>query len=353
MRKKLAFLFALFFAVQFTSAQNHIMYVLGNDGCLSIYTTSKVFFDDSICTVNFTHGDMTARSKDSYSSSFTMNWKSEEAVALGTTPERGVCYSSTRSVPTVEDSCQALGPGFSGCSFTLSSLSAGTTYYYCAYAKLGDAVYYSEVAQFRTLSAESGDQTVSGHKFIDLGLPSGKLWAETNIGAETATDYGNYYAWGETATKTNYSFTGDYYKYGTLSNVTKYNTSDKKTELENADDAAYKNWGSYCTMPTEEDFNELLNNCDWTWGSRENASGTTVYGYTVTSKQYGNSIFLPAAGYYNSTTLNKAGETSYYWSKKLGSDVRTARRISLTQSAYNMGYSFRSYGCPVRAVKNP
>ena len=149
---------------------------------------------------------------------------------------------------------------------------------------------------------------INGHNFIDLGLPSGLLWAETNIGAETAADDGNYYAWGETTTKSSYSW--DTYKYGTSTdNITKYNSTDGKTFLEIADDAACVNWGNSCHMPTKADFEELLNsdNCTWTWTSMKNSSGSSVNGCKVTSKKNGNYIFLPASGFRYETKLSSHG----------------------------------------------
>ena len=132
--------------------------------------------------------------------------------------------------------------------------------------------------------------------FLDLGLPSGLLWAETNIGAATAADNGNYYAWGETTTKDTYNESNYKYYDKSSGSYTKYTSSDGKTVLENSDDAAYVNWGSPCRMPTKTECQELRNtaNCTWTWTSKITSSNETVGGYEVTSKKNGNSIFFPA-----------------------------------------------------------
>ena len=117
----------------------------------------------------------------------------------------------------------------------------------------------------------------------------------SQVGAATAADYGDYYAWGETATKTDYSWST--YKYGTsYGNMTKYNDTDGKTVLDKEDDAAYVNWGSSCRMPTNDEFTELRNssNCTWTWTKQTTSSGSSIYGYKVTCVKNGNSIFLPA-----------------------------------------------------------
>ena len=200
-----------------------------------------------------------------------------------------------------------------------------------------------------------GIYIINEHKFVDLGLPSGLLWAETNIGAETAADHGNYYAWGETTTKSDYDW--DTYKYGTSEfDITKYNKTDSMTVLENADDAACVNWGSYCRMPTYTEFRELLNsdNCTWTWTSMKNSSSSSINGYKVTSKKNGNSIFLPASGYRRGDDLGYHGSCGYYWSSTLyASDVYYAYGLcSFSSSRYTDLYD-RYYGRAVRPVAAP
>ena len=133
----------------------------------------------------------------------------------------------------------------------------------------------------------SGIEIINDHKFIDLELPSGLLWAETNIGAKTAADDGDYFAWGDPVAISNYTSYWGNYKHGTsYSNLTKYNSSDNKTVLEPEDDAAYVNWGSDCRMPTKTEFEELINseNCTWTLTSKTNSDNTSISGYEVTSQ---------------------------------------------------------------------
>ena len=198
---------------------------------------------------------------------------------------------------------------------------------------------------------------INGHKFVDLGLPSGVLWAETNIGAETAADDGNYYAWGEATTKSSYSWST--YKYGTSeSDITKYNSTDGKTFLEIADDAACVNWGNSCRMPTQEDFSELTNsnNCTWTWTSMENSSGSSVNGYKVTSKKNGNSIFLPASGCrYKDNNPTNYGSRGYYWSSTLHTSyVYYAYYLYFGRGyRYTDNYGSRCEGVTVRPVVEP
>ena len=103
----------------------------------------------------------------------------------------------------------------------------------------------------------AGD-TAETHEWVDLGLPSGTLWATCNVGANSPEEYGDYFAWGETTTKSSYSWSTYKYCKGSSSTMTKYCTSsyygtvDNKTELEPSDDAATANWGSEWQMPSLE-----------------------------------------------------------------------------------------------------
>ncbi len=196
----------------------------------------------------------------------------------------------------------------------------------------------------------SCDYVVNGHKFIDLCLPSGTLWAETNVGATNAADYGNYYAWGETETKSNYHNSYNNYKYyDTENNVfTKYPNSDDV--LESEDDAAYMNWGSFCKTPTYGNFGELGSNCTWEWTTQPNSSNQDTYGCLFTSKKNGKTVFFPAAGYKDCTSTHWTGGGGCYWSTLYSQDKRSYRfllqnnEVSITDSDY------RYRGLPIRPV---
>ncbi len=201
------------------------------------------------------------------------------------------------------------------------------------------------------------------HKYVDLKLPSGTLWATTNIGATSPADYGNYYAWGETRTKTNYDWNTYKWCNGSWYTITKYCTSsswggivDNKSVLEAADDAATANWGSDWRLPTAEELQELNNTdyCIWTWRTRTNSKGEAINGYEVTSKSNGNFIFLPAGGSYSSTSHNDVGTWGRYWSSSLYSATPYAHSLyfysggheSISSSSNN-----REKGLPVRPVR--
>ncbi len=197
-------------------------------------------------------------------------------------------------------------------------------------------------------SSYSCDYVVNGHKFIDLCLPSGTLWAETNVGANTATEDGNYYAWGEVETKSTYSW--DNYKYGTENNITKYYSKDGKTVLDKEDDAAYMNWGSFCRMPTNDEFDELCNSayCEWVWTEK---NGSEVGFYTVKSKKNGKSIILPVSGLVSDTSCDH-GNYGFYWSSTLNpSDYVSCAYCLDSQGTDNScSYIYRYIGCSVRPV---
>ena len=198
-------------------------------------------------------------------------------------------------------------------------------------------------------------EEIDGHYYVDLGLPSGLLWATMNVGASSPEDYGDYFAWGETTTKGYYDWST--YKWGSSSSLTKYNTKsrygtvDNKTVLELSDDAASVNWGGSWRMPTKDEWTELKNsdNCTWTWTTQGGHNG-----YKVTSKSNGNSIFLPAAGCRDSK-LSYAGDYGYYWSSSLYAGLPYRAwgvnfRSGLADDWYD---GDRYYGVSVRPVCRP
>ena len=156
------------------------------------------------------------------------------------------------------------------------------------------------------------NNVINGHEYVDLGLSV--KWAACNVGASKPEEYGNYYAWGETSTKEDYSWSTYKWCNGSYDKITKYcsNSSygrvDNKKKLELSDDVARKQWGSTWRLPTKAEFDELLSNCTWTWTTQNG-----IKGCKVTSKKNGNSIFLPAAGERGSMH-GYQGTYGYYWS---------------------------------------
>jgi hypothetical protein len=189
---------------------------------------------------------------------------------------------------------------------------------------------------------------LNDHEYVDLGLSV--KWATCNVGADSPEDYGDYFAWGETSPKSTYNWST--YKWGDYENFTKYNTKsgfgtvDNKNQLDLSDDAARANWGGSWRMPTHDEFMELIEKCSWTWTIQNG-----VKGYKVTSKTNDNSIFLPAAGYRYSSSLNDAGSFGYYWSSSLGTDDPNGAGYVGFYSSYVGWYNnVRYYGQSVRPV---
>ena len=204
-----------------------------------------------------------------------------------------------------------------------------------------------------------GDEPLVHHGIVDLGLPSGTLWATCNIGANAPEEYGDYFAWGETegyfSGKTHFEW--DTYKWcqGSYNALTKYctdsryGTVDNKKELDLEDDAAYVNWGPGWRMPSSSQFEELINS-NYTTTTWTTLNG--VYGRMITSKRNGNSIFLPAPGGRHEDSLINAGSDGSYWSRTLGMSY-SSDASGLFFNPYNIivGGDSRCFGRSVRPVR--
>ncbi|MDY6035854.1 MAG: hypothetical protein SPI67_00035 [Paludibacteraceae bacterium] len=189
----------------------------------------------------------------------------------------------------------------------------------------------------------------NGHEYVDLGLSV--KWATCNIGSTTPEGYGNYYAWGETKPQSTYNWSTYKWCNGSSSTFTKYNTSssfgtvDNKTVLDLADDAARANWGGSWRMPTDAEWQELRDNCTWTWKTLNGINGFEVKGPN------GNSIFLPAAGYRGNDDLYSAGDFGHYWSSSLYAvNPSGAWDVNFFSDNVSGGYGSRYCGLSVRAV---
>ena len=191
---------------------------------------------------------------------------------------------------------------------------------------------------------------VEEHEWVDLGLPSGTLWATCNIGASAPEQYGDYFAWGETEPKDYYYW--ETYKWceGSENTLTKYctdseyGTVDGKTVLDPQDDAAFVNWGPSWRMPTLEQQLELLEKCTWQWTTRDDVNGLLVTGPN------GNSIFLPAAGEGFLHVHADVGRWGEYWSRE---GTTLADGICFDSEGIYMFSGVRVFGRSVRAVYTP
>ena len=192
---------------------------------------------------------------------------------------------------------------------------------------------------------------------VDLGMVvDGKkiLWASYNLGATKEYEYGDYYAWGETETKSVYSWSTYKWCNGSYFSLTKYNktgsfgTLDYKTVLEIKDDAAHVEIGGNWRMPTIEEWTWLKNNCNWEWTADYNGSG--VAGMIVTATN-SNSIFLPASGFRQSSYFLESGSKGIYWSSSLGGESSgNALTIGFSSEFLNESISGRDQGNSIRPV---
>ena len=195
----------------------------------------------------------------------------------------------------------------------------------------------------------------SEEDYVDLGLPSGTLWATRNVGAENPEEYGSYLAWGELEAKSTYDWSTYKYCEGSYKTLTKYNTNysygtvDNKTELDVSDDATYMNWGPYWRMPSNDQMAELVNSeyTTTTWTTQNGVKGSLI-----TSKSNGKSIFLPAAGYNSYTNPTFAGISGFYWSRTLDTvETYCAKCLVFNAAGMSVESYNREYGLPVRLVR--
>lgn len=218
-------------------------------------------------------------------------------------------------------------------------------------------VSYDETKKILTATLSNPTPDTNGREYVDLGLPSGTLWATMNVGADNPEDYGDYFAWGETTgyssdTSDGYVFDWTSYKWcnGSRTSITKYctdssyGTVDNKTELDLEDDAANVLWGGDWRIPSNAQIEEL---CNIAYTTTTSTTTNGVSGVLITSKSNGKSIFLPSAGFrYNGLMSN--GSFGFYTTRSLYSESDKTYVINTF-----MGYAFpsndlRSLGFSVR-----
>ena len=186
-------------------------------------------------------------------------------------------------------------------------------------------------------------------EYVDMGLSV--RWGTCNVGATTPEGYGYYFAWGEVETK-DYYYLNNYRWAASVSGmILKYCTNsflgnvDNKTQLEPEDDAARVICEDRWRIPTEYEFNELINNCSITW-----TSSNGVYGLEFVSNKNGNSIFIPAAGYYYDVEKD-VDYFGYYWTSSLDlNDSTRAKQFAFNEDGHKISSSTRYFGQPIRPV---
>lgn len=338
--KKIFTLITVFLCFHFSVVQAQYNIYVWKGGDLSVMNASQV---DSL---TFSVGSWLYNITATTPFGVTQNGaKAMVSVSLGQsvkniseTPEVGLCFSADHEQPTYDDDKLVLGSSVGEYMAAMDGCYSGTQYYYRAYVKLLGETFYSGVNTFTTLGSKTY-YNINGHSFVDLGLPSGLLWATCNLGASAPEDYGDYFAWGEVSSKQSYSWSN--YKWGSGNSFTRY-TRKWDTVLFAVDDAAYVNWGD-CHIPDAEEFRELFNNCVRTV---ETINGKSCFKFTGKNDNF---IILPAAGNCFDNDYMSGGVE--YWTRTLSpKDDRRACSFTSVGGADINVYAYRCYGLPVRPV---
>ena len=252
---------------------------------------------------------------------------------------KGVCWSISPE-PTLNNNYTDEGDGSGAFISSLTNLTDGVKYYVRAYATNEKGTNYGEQKSFTTLERTFEN----GYEYVDLGLSV--KWATCNVGASKAEDYGDYFAWGETSVKETYDEDNCLTYELSYSELQAQGYIDSEGNLTAPYDAATFNWGGDWRMPTDDEMQELIDNCTWTWTTQNGVNGYNVEGPN------GNSIFLPAAGYRHVSSLYYNGTAGHFWSSTSNESYGYYRAYSLLftsghQNMYNFG---RDIGLSVRPV---
>ena len=179
--------------------------------------------------------------------------------------------------------------------------------------------------------------------FVDLALPSGLLWCEHNVGASTPYEHGLYFSWGNVighAEGSGYDFSDAVYAETPGAALT------GNVPVNTTYDLARHNMGAPCRLPTVGEFQELNSNCDSEWTDEDGVAGRRF-----TSRINGNSIFFPASGYYDGTSLGSRGSRGFYWSSSYGSATRAYILRFYSSNVNPASSNDRRYGLSARAVQ--
>ena len=204
-------------------------------------------------------------------------------------------------------------------------------------AELADGT--GETIDDATLTVKIKSERPTPGQWVDLGLPSGILWAGWNVGASRPEEYGGYYAWGETEEKSEYTFNSYKYKYYHEAFGWQYELIDTP------------DWGDGARTPSDEDMAELCSECVWEGGTLNGTSGNFVIGPN------GNSIFIPFAGAKDVEGLKNGGRAGLYWLSTQrcivypDDDAKYADYLVILYRAYRMEEGRREWGLTIRPIK--
>lgn len=245
---------------------------------------------------------------------------------------------------------------------TINAITTNSNYTFDNWTEDGSVVSDNESYSFTVTSSRvlvanfTYDGGNNGYAYVDLGLPSGTLWAICNVGTDIPEGYGDYFAWGETQPKTTYDWSTYEWCNGAEDQLTKYcnyssygsnGFTDNLITLSADDDAATANWGSEWCTPNKEQWEELLENTSFQWKTQHG-----VNGYLFISDN-GRRIFLPAAGGYNGGGLIGVKNYGNYWSRSLSTDDPIDASVLYFSSDYkDVSFRNRNRGHSVRAVRS-
>ena len=257
--------------------------------------------------------------------------------------ERGFYWNKANA--SEEATFVKVGDNLGAYTYQLTNLQELTEYNVGAYAVNSAGMVKSEIVAFTTLKNEDDDDDddETEYVYVDLGLPSGTLWAEHNVGALFPEGYGDHFAWGEIEPKNEY----------TSDNCSSYQQDLGDISGNPMFDAATANWGDDWRMPTLEEMFELTQNCTWTW-----TEVNGVAGYKVASKTNDNYIFLPASGFRVNGDLLDQNTYGYYWTSTPydpeGSTPTYTKGCYLDMCSYQLycDWALRRNGFTVRPVRN-
>lgn len=248
---------------------------------------------------------------------------------------KGICWNTTHNPILGEGFSSGCGGGIGNFEAEMKNLELTTTYYVRAYAVNSNGIGYGEEVTFTTMGTTG---TLNGFEWVDLGLDSGTKWATVNVGATKPEEYGDYYAWGEIITKSEY----------TVENCTTHGVQMGDISGDPEFDVARALWGDSWRMPAKSEMNELFEDCNWT-----STTQNGVYGMKVTGPN-GNSIFLPSGGHYGfDGSLTGVGTDGYFWSSQPYSNElnNTAYDILFMGNYCGFGSgNLRRFGQSVRPV---
>lgn len=195
----------------------------------------------------------------------------------------------------------------------------------------------------RTMVGKGGGEV----EYVDLGLPSGLLWATCNVGANSPTEAGLYFSWGNVVGHSE----GEGYNFN-KANYDSTPGSDLTADIPiNATyDAAKANLGGLWRMPTYDELNELKSGCTWNWKASNNSDYNGVVGYEIVGSN-GNKMFMPCYGHYNGTTLDGSGILGTYWSTKYNTSSY-AYLFDIRSTSRSINSNARTWGSSVRGVCN-